>query len=39
MAGGTGTQNVGKVSKKQKAWASKLPQGKTYSVDEALKLV
>src|SRR4051794_34505282 len=39
MAGGTGTQNAGKVSKKQKAWASKLPQGKTYSVDEALKLV
>src|SRR3954465_14723761 len=39
MAGGTGTQNVGKVTKKQKAWASKLPQGKTYSVDEALKLV
>jgi large subunit ribosomal protein L1 len=29
----------GKVSKKQKAWASKLPQGKTYSIDEALKLV
>jgi large subunit ribosomal protein L1 len=39
MAGGTGTQNVGKVSKKQKAWASKLPQGKVYSLDEALKLV
>src|ERR1700754_3242270 len=39
MAGNTGTQNVGKASKKQKAWASKLPQGKVYSVDEALKLV
>jgi large subunit ribosomal protein L1 len=39
MAGGTGTQNVGKVSKKQKAWAAKLPQGKMYPVDEALKLV
>src|SRR6476619_5528408 len=39
MAAGTGTQNVGKVSKKQKAWASKLPQGKSYSIDEALKLV
>jgi large subunit ribosomal protein L1 len=39
MAGGTGTQNVGKVSKKQKAWAAKLPLGKTYPVDEALKLV
>ena len=32
MAGGTGTQNVGKVSKKQKAWASKLPFGKTVRV-------
>src|SRR3569833_2532174 len=39
MAGGTGTQNVGKVSKKQKAWAAKLPLGKTYPIDEALKLV
>jgi large subunit ribosomal protein L1 len=39
MAGGTGTQNVGKVTKKQKAWAAKLPLGKTYPVDEALKLV
>jgi large subunit ribosomal protein L1 len=29
----------GKVSKKQKAWASKLPPGKVYPVDEALKLV
>jgi large subunit ribosomal protein L1 len=36
MAAATGT---GKLSKKQKAWASKLPQGKTYSIDEALKLV
>jgi large subunit ribosomal protein L1 len=39
MAGGTGTQNVGKVTKKQKAWAAKLPLGKTYPIDEALKLV
>src|SRR3954467_13446076 len=37
--GGSGTAGPGKVSKKQKAWASKLPQGKVYSVDEALKLV
>ena len=36
MAAATGT---GKGSKKQKAWASKLPPGKVYSVDEALKLV
>ncbi len=36
MAAATGT---GKLTKKQKAWSSKLPQGKTYSVDEALKLV
>ena len=36
MAAATGT---GRFTKKQKAWASKLPQGKTYSVDEALKLV
>src|SRR3954462_1810066 len=36
MAAATGT---GKGTKKQKAWASKLPQGKTYSIDEALKLV
>ena len=27
------------VAKKQKAWASKLPPGKSYPVDEALKLV
>jgi large subunit ribosomal protein L1 len=27
------------VPKKQKAWASKLPPGKSYAVDEALKLV
>src|SRR5512139_1293116 len=27
------------ISKKQKAWASKLPPGKSYSIDEALKLV
>jgi large subunit ribosomal protein L1 len=39
MAGSTGTPNVGKVTKKQKVWASKLPLGKTYPVDEALKLV
>src|SRR5512139_2601756 len=39
MAGSTGTPNVGKVSKKQKAWASKLPPGKSWPVDEALKLV
>ncbi len=36
MAAATGT---GKLSKKQKAWASKIPHGKTYSVEEALKLV
>src|SRR5215467_3475587 len=35
----TAISGPGKVSKKQKAWASKLPQGKSYSVDEALKLV
>jgi large subunit ribosomal protein L1 len=29
----------GKLPKKQKAWASKLPPGKTWPVDEALKLV
>jgi large subunit ribosomal protein L1 len=33
------TRGPGKVSKKQKAWTSKLPPGKVYSVDEALKLV
>ena len=27
------------VAKKQKAWASKLPPGKSYAIDEALKLV
>ncbi len=27
------------ISKKQKAWASKLPPGKSYPIDEALKLV
>src|SRR3954447_26901783 len=37
--GGSGMAGPGKVSKKQKAWASKLPQGKVYSIDEALKLV
>src|SRR5215471_21871358 len=36
MATATGP---GKISKKQKAWASKIPQGKVYSVDDALKLV
>jgi large subunit ribosomal protein L1 len=36
MATATGT---GKQTKKQKAWSSKLSQGKVYSVDEALKLV
>ncbi|MEJ0036900.1 MAG: 50S ribosomal protein L1 [Gammaproteobacteria bacterium] len=36
MAAATGT---GRLTKKQKAWTSKLPQGKVYSVDEALKLV
>jgi large subunit ribosomal protein L1 len=30
---------TGKQTKKQKAWASKLPPGKSYAVDEALKLV
>ena len=29
----------GKLPKKQKAWVSKLPPGKSYAVDEALKLV
>jgi large subunit ribosomal protein L1 len=29
----------GHVAKKQKAWAAKLPPGKSYAVDEALKLV
>jgi large subunit ribosomal protein L1 len=37
MAAATGT--AGKLTKKQKAWASKLPQGKVYPIDEALKLV
>jgi large subunit ribosomal protein L1 len=30
---------TGKQTKKQKAWMSKLPPGKSYAVDEALKLV
>ncbi len=35
----TATATTGKLTKKQKAWASKLPQGKVYQIDEALKLV
>jgi large subunit ribosomal protein L1 len=35
----TATATTGKLTKKQKAWASKLPQGKVYPIDEALKLV
>ena len=35
----TATATTGKLTKKQKAWASKLPQGKAYPIDEALKLV
>src|SRR5262245_41468308 len=30
---------VGRLTKKQKAWSAKIPPGKTFSVDEALKLV
>ena len=30
---------TGRATKKQKAWTSKLPPGKSYSVEEALKLV
>ena len=33
------TATSGKLPKKQKAWASKLPPGKSYAVDEAIKLV
>ncbi len=35
----TATANTGKLTKRQKAWAAKLPQGKVYPIDEALKLV
>jgi len=33
------TAAVGRLTKKQKTWASKIPPGKTFAVDEALKLV
>jgi large subunit ribosomal protein L1 len=35
----TATATTGKLTKKQKAWAARLPQGKVYPIDEALKLV